>query len=537
MIPQKIHFVWVDGSPPMPHWMLMNVEKFRLLNPDYEVRIHGNEVLLPHYVDAYNHLEDTCSKSDLLALSAVERYGGWYFDTDYIPLRPVSDITSAYAVDGQRMFITEQHGQKNQALTMANGIIAGNTDSAAWPHIRAYCAAQKPPFSRCCFGPEMFTALVAGHVDLFTVGAWPWFYPAAIGRAIRIWKNGCRRMQYVAPTSGQMPFTLHLWAHGRTELSAAPAPELITELEPRGTQYKGLRVCYALLDVQWEDTEQPFHAIAQGLQNIGCTVEVWRLSQAVPDFDTSDMLIIWNGRKFQYEKAVSAARARHVPYIVFEHGFFDRRNYIHLNKSGILHWASWAHDWARPAPADGAARLAKVWPRPLGSFGRREGYVLVLGQMDGDSQLDDSTPCHALQVEKLVARNLPRGVRGVLRPHPNKRVKSRHQYLPRCQAATLAEAVAGAKFAVTINSNAGNECLAMGCPVLAFGPSLYGNAGVAHTTSLATFKRDLEEMVRGWLPKSDAVTNYLQWLACRQHNADELREGSVMAQLVQDARR
>ena len=102
---------------------------------------------------------------------------------------------------------------------------------------------------------------------------------------------------------------------------------------------------------------------------------------------------------------------------------------------------------------------------------------------------------------------------------------------------TLAGAVRGARFAVTINSNAGNEALAWGCPVLCLGPALYATAGVAERTRLAKLPAAIEQMLAGWRPRDDDVRTYLCHLACRQWNCDELAEGSVLKRLLHGTER
>jgi len=44
-IPKIIHFFWT--GPAMPEWAERNIQEFRRLNPDHEIRIHGEEVILP----------------------------------------------------------------------------------------------------------------------------------------------------------------------------------------------------------------------------------------------------------------------------------------------------------------------------------------------------------------------------------------------------------------------------------------------------------------------------------------------------------
>lgn len=102
---------------------------------------------------------------------------------------------------------------------------------------------------------------------------------------------------------------------------------------------------------------------------------------------------------------------------------------------------------------------------------------------------------------------------------------------------SLADALAGARFAVTINSNSGNEALAAGCPLLALGPAPYTIARVARRCSLADLSRALASMADGDLGPSDdrapaAVRNYLFHLACRQFSTRELAGPRVLANLL-----
>jgi hypothetical protein len=208
VIPRTMHFIWV--GPPMPAWICENLEEFRRLNPGWELRVHGEDVLLPEYEAAYRETADICTKADILAVSAVQRYGGWYMDTDFWPFRALDGITEAYRLDGSTMFVTEQHGMRDQSLRTANGVLAAATDWAGWPAVRDLIVNHQTPIKRCDFGPSLFTKLVDERPGLFTVGPWPWFYPAEIGRALRLYPacRAGRANRYAtrwAPTGGQLP--------------------------------------------------------------------------------------------------------------------------------------------------------------------------------------------------------------------------------------------------------------------------------------------------------------------------------------------
>jgi len=548
VIPKLIHFVWTglpgQPAPPMPGWAQANIEAFRGLNLEYDVQVHGEEALLPKYRELYGAASSFAHTSDLLRYSLLQRYGGWYFDVDVFPLRPVRDIESAYALDGKRLFITEQHGQKNKALTHNGAILAAGAECVTWPAIDERLMRLRSPLGRIDTGPGLLTALYKEHSRLFEVGAWPWFYPAKIGQATRLYdlvrERGPHKARHIAPTGGQLPFVVHLWANEKQELPRHRSSEgmatYVRNAKARG-RMKGLQVCLTPNAFQWNKSKvcaEPFHAIAEGLAKIGCDVDVHDCEK-VTDLQFYDLVVIWNGRRGHHKRVADLARKHCIPALYLELGFFSRNTYWQADTKGILHWASWVNDLMKSVPSEGEKRFRAVWPRRLRGFHGRKGRgVLVLGQVAGDSQMDESEIKLSTPLEKIVARSLPDGVEAVFRPHPKAQVK-RVAYLPRSDAETLEQAVEQAQFAVTINSNAGNECLAMGCPVLCFGPALYAKAGVAKQTTVAGFRQALQEMLDGWHPEAEEVRNYLHWLACRQWNQDEFREGTVLRELIRRA--
>lgn len=530
----------------MPPWAARNVEEFRRLNPDYAIFIHGPEVLL----DRYRRIYDATSRpprgfaqrADLLRLSALQRYGGWYFDIDFWPMRPVADVVRAYRLDGNRMVVSEQHGHKNRKLTVGNGILMAEPDTPAWDVINQQLDAMPDKPGDIALGPGLFTRLVGQRPDVFTMLRWPWFFPAPIGEAVDRYNrliSGDKPADVfwdkMHHTLGQIPFGLHLWAGGQTELKG-------TGRAPRGEmQHRPTGMTIGLLATgrQWADATQPFAAIAEGFRALGCTVRVAEPT-SWPCFDGSfdpQVIVMWNGRKNRYIGISSAARASDKIVLTMEHGFFDRRAYTQLDFQGILHWSSWAGSLTTPSPPDGAARLAKVWPDGVAEFGPRDGYVLVLGQVPGDSQLQESEIRKPNELIRLVAGNLPTGLEARFRPHPNraKHTASPARYMKVCNAKTLKEAVAGARFAVTINSNAGNECLAWGCPVLAFGPALYCTAGVARTVTRDAIVHGLQAMADGVRPGQAAVQRYSEHLACRQYSIDDLAGGGPIMKVLTEA--
>lgn len=545
MIPELIHFAWTGlpgrDDPPMPEWAADNIARFRDLNPDHEVIVHGQEAVLPKYRTLYEAATSYAHTSDLLRYSVLQSHGGWWFDVDVFPFRPVADIESAYGLDGRQLFVTEQHGHKNKRLIHNGAMLGAGKDCIAWPAVDAALMRLPCPPGRTGTGPGLLTQLVRQKPNLFLVGAWPWFYPAKIGQAGRLYemfrRMGIAKARRIAPTGGQLPFCMHLWANEKAELVRRAPRDQLAHYDPGAGPFRGQCACLAATSFQWNESTviaAPMHAIAEGLAGLGFAVDVHEVTQ-LKELALYDLLLLWNARKGHPKRVADLTRTWHLPTLILELGFFTRNRYWQVDHRGILHWASWAEgSFQRSAPPESAERMAQVWPHPLASFDGRQGNVLVLGQLARDSQMDESEIQLSTPLEKSIARSLPHGIEAVFRPHPRARVK-RVAYLPRSPAGSLREAVQQAKFAVTINSNAGNECLAMGCPVLCFGPALYAAAGVAKRTTMASLRADLADMLDGWRPSTEAVHNYLHWLACRQWSPDEFREGAVLRKLVEGA--
>lgn len=278
---------------------------------------------------------------------------------------------------------------------------------------------------------------------------------------------------------------------------------------------------------EWRVTSDvPMRAVQAGLLALGhkATVlapGVWPITDCVPD-----VVFVWNGFKGWRGQCVQQFGGMGVPVIIMERAFFDRHKYTQFDHAGFNHAASWGAHLHEPAPPEGKARLEAAWgvPRPIT---KRGGYLLALLQTVGDAQLRGVELAHPAVLAKAI---------DVAAPDMLIRLRA-HPLFPwdvgkptRCEMirGTLADAVSGARFVVTCNSNAGNEALAMGCPVLAVGPSLYGIAGVARTATPATLEAELQTMADGWLPDEGARDNYLHWLASRQWSAAEIADGECL---------
>jgi hypothetical protein len=542
VIPKIIHFVWI-GSP-LPAWAEKNIAEFRRLNPDYEIKIHGEDVLLDQYKETYAKVQRLDSRSDLLRVSALRRFGGWYFDTDFWPLRPLDAAVEAWGIDGSRLFLARQHYQKNLNLYIANGILAGSTDCPAWPCLDKIFAEQKPE-ERTAFGPQSMVKLASAHPEKVQLSGWPWWFPAGQLNAVKFIGQRAEIMRELEPeTGGQLPFAMHLWAAGKPDLPK----QVCNKVYGSGDRLAMLVLNESLL----RNREHRMNGLVRGLNACGFRVEVAEPSGKEELLDrcsaVPDVVVFWNGKR-RPELLTQAKRMR-IPTLITEHVFFQRDRYVQADHEGFLHWASWRELLRMPAPECGRQRFENFYPDGVAPMRiNKQGYVLVLGQVASDTQLFDSEIQGPMPLQREIRNAMPEGVTTYFRPHPQcSHVDLRRNILPLMNAEQeqmqyartrhgcgLAEALKNARFCIAINSNALNEALAAGIPCLAFGPFLGIHAGAVKKTTVATLATDLREMLKGWMPEQADVENYLHWLAARQWNPEELAQPEYLLPLLQAA--
>lgn len=199
-----------------------------------------------------------------------------------------------------------------------------------------------------------------------------------------------------------------------------------------------------------------------------------------------DVLLTWNGLHAGRDRLVPKLREQGKPVVVVERGFFDRMNHSQVDHKGFNHNASWAHDF-------NTSKCQKV---------DRDGYILVLLQKANDTQLWDAPfrePGPFIEAVEEAFEDIR------IRAHPKQKYTD-----SRMIEGTLIDALHGARFAVTINSNAGNDAIMCGCPVLSVGPSIYKHAGMALGLNGSA------EMLSGWAPVGSE--EYVEWLSTKQHN-------------------
>lgn len=300
-----------------------------------------------------------------------------------------------------------------------------------------------------------------------------------------------------------------------------------------------MRIALLVDNRNWADPTEPFKATFNGLRALGHQVEPIapprdERAGVMPWGREPDAAFVWGTHGY---KGLIARRMRDKgkPAFIMERGFFDRFNYTQIDHKGFNHTASWAKGVEGPAPAGGLARFVAAWGQPPAAFEPRDGYCLLLLQVPADAQLAESQIRSPGPLVRAVEAALPDGVDIRVRGHPMSSWQCGTQGRARMIGGTLAEAVAGAAFCVTINSNAGNEALAWGCPLLCFGPALYLKGGVAMRATLQGLSDQLAKMCKGGRPDEAKVRNYLAHLACRQWSRKELADAWPLKQVLDAA--
>jgi mannosyltransferase OCH1-like enzyme len=100
MIPKIIHQIWLSETSTIPEQMLTWSKSFKKHNPDYEYTLWGYEELkeifnIKEIYKTYNmENEHPALKSNVLRLLLLQKFGGFYFDTDCECFSSLDDLTN-----------------------------------------------------------------------------------------------------------------------------------------------------------------------------------------------------------------------------------------------------------------------------------------------------------------------------------------------------------------------------------------------------------------------------------------------------------
>ncbi|MFA5314238.1 MAG: glycosyltransferase [Methanomassiliicoccales archaeon] len=221
LIPKILHFVWI-GPHPLPEWADYNIRLFAQLNPDYEIIIHGTELLTEDFRHAYDRVEgehEWARRSDVLRICALLDYGGWYFDCDFLPIRPISDIET-----NGKAFIPHAAYLGGQPW-LSNAIIGTTKDN---PFLQLVAnaikrrAKDRKPLSWGSYGPIIFTEFAHLFPEYVHVGNIDDFYRIQDAKeARRIYQLICSSEKDIGEYLGlPLPIALHMGMQDETVLKS-----------------------------------------------------------------------------------------------------------------------------------------------------------------------------------------------------------------------------------------------------------------------------------------------------------------------------
>lgn len=236
MIPTLIHFVWL--GPPMPEWAAKNIELFQKLNPGFICRVHDEESLLPFLSSAYHNTtgEHLLSRrSDVLRISVLAQYGGWYFDCDFLPIRSLTEVyrdqgdfpRECYVARGD--WVTQRHqvgrSEDKDRAWIANGVIGTTANSPFLSCVlRGILLADvRGVQSWDGYGPKLFTEIAECFPGIVHIGRFDdWFRPQSRDECMaayrRIRNAGYSRVVMMKELGDDLPYAFHVGMQDETEL-------------------------------------------------------------------------------------------------------------------------------------------------------------------------------------------------------------------------------------------------------------------------------------------------------------------------------
>jgi mannosyltransferase OCH1-like enzyme len=102
-IPKILHQVWL-GTKPIPDQFMIWFNGWKRLHPDWEYMLHIDKDIPEHLQLAIDKCSHYSSKSNILRLYVVYKYGGVYCDTDFEWNKNIDDLLKGTFI------VAKQHG-------------------------------------------------------------------------------------------------------------------------------------------------------------------------------------------------------------------------------------------------------------------------------------------------------------------------------------------------------------------------------------------------------------------------------------------
>lgn len=139
MIPRILHQAWV-GPKPIPEREKQWCAQMKQMNPTWDVRFYGNEILQTYfddpYVKALQHLEKPWAfVTDRLRMLLLRDHGGCWLDPDCQPIRPLDTIKHVWD-SGFTFAYGTRSPDRPQVALHRNVSLIDNTFLASAPNSR-----------------------------------------------------------------------------------------------------------------------------------------------------------------------------------------------------------------------------------------------------------------------------------------------------------------------------------------------------------------------------------------------------------------
>lgn len=124
MIPRLIHQAWV-GTKPIPEREKQWCAQMREMNPTWDVRFYGNEILEIYsqdpYVRALQHLDKPWAFiTDRLRMLLLQDHGGVWLDPDCLPVRPLDTLLPLW--NGPATFVAAFRSPDRPEVALHRGV-------------------------------------------------------------------------------------------------------------------------------------------------------------------------------------------------------------------------------------------------------------------------------------------------------------------------------------------------------------------------------------------------------------------------------